>query len=498
MARVKVQYPSNAFKVNGAFIEDTIPGYHTLNVKGKWTLDKELFSAEANVRDGAVATGSRYPAREMEVEYFIEGSGWADLQNKYTQLMQVLDVEDAEIIFNGEADKFIRGSFVIDDDIDTTTITRSGKFKIVCVDPYKYSVAEEGPISAVGGQFSIDYDGTFPTYPKFTVEFPATEDADGDNTETSECGYVGLADARGDVLQFGDPEEEDWADIPYVATTPINQVSFKSIANWSLNSGEVIAGSQLGNVQTNNSGKYAYPSAYGSASGYHGPSITRLTQNETPPIGTDYNFSWKQKFEATKSQFGGVEILLWNNDNGTRTLVSGVQILKTTKDEKCKVYLYVGSTTSLKNYTVKCSKITTGSMVKEGDRITFNVGGKSNGYANPDIGDLVANEVTFHFLKKGTKTAIGSNCIYKCKLTRAPFDAPENVPNTFMPGDVLTINTEDAGVYLNDIPAQDIGALGNDWETFTLNPGNNVIGVEYSDFTTATPTCSITYRKRYL
>lgn len=500
MAKIKPEYPSNAFKVNGDFIEETVPGYHTLNAKGKWTLEKSIFTAEANVRDGAIFTGSKYPAREIEIEYFIEGTGWEDLQNKYTKLMQVLNTEDAEIIFNGEPDKFIRGSFTIDDDIDTTTITRAGTFKILCADPFKYSTTEK-TVAAADGQFDLTYNGTYNAYPTLVAEFPSTEDANGDETSTSQCGYIGFVNTREDVLQFGDPNETDWADVLYPATVPVNR-TFKSKTGWTENGSEVLTGTQVGSIGVNTTNKYIYPSGYGSGTGYHGPSLSYIITGETPPIAKNFNFSWKQKFAATAKQFGGAEILLWNNNGGTRTLVCGVRIIKTTKNTKCKIYFYCGSTTAGKNYTVDTSKIKTGKMAKSEGTVTFNVGGKTWSLTNDAITDLIANEITFHFMRNGTKTAIGSNFIYNCKLQRSQFENPEDIPNTFMPGDVLTVNTADAGVYLDDgsatISAQNIGALGNDWEDFYLAPGANTIACDYSDFTTTPPTFTLKYRERYL
>lgn len=71
-----------------------------------------------------------------------------------------------------------------------------------------------------------------------------------------------------------------------------------------------------------------------------------------------------------------------------------------------------------------------------------------------------------------------------------------------MPGDVLTVDTMSAEVFLDSgsatIPAQYLGALGNDWETFYLSPGVNAIAADYSDFTTTPPKFTLKYRKRYI
>ena len=503
MAKIKDTLPSGAFKINGQFLESLVPGYHTLNAYNKWTLEKQIATVETAVRSGSIFTGSRYPARHIEIEYYIEGDDWNDLQSSYTTLMRVLDVENAEIIFNGEPDKFVRGSFVVPDDIEGTDTTRNGTFEIVCVDPFKYSTAEY-TANAVSKQFNITYNGTYRGYPTFVTQFANSENASGDSTSTNECGFVGFVNQREKILQFGDPEETDWADVNYPATVPVNK-SFKANTGWTVNGSQVLTGTQVGsfmNISPAGQRPYTYPGTYSTGTNYHGPSLSYLITGETPPIGKNFNFTWSQKFRATASQYGAFECLLWHNESGTRTLVCGVVIRKYTKNTRCKVYFYNGSTTASYSEFVDCSKIGTGSMKKNGSIVSFMVGGIAKGISNSAITDLVANEITFHFMKNGTKSEPDSNYLYSCQLQRYSFDNYEDIKNIFAPGDVLTVNTADASVYLDDgsatIPATYLGALGNDWEDFYLTPGNNLIGVDYSDFTTDAPTFTIKYRERFI
>ena len=71
-----------------------------------------------------------------------------------------------------------------------------------------------------------------------------------------------------------------------------------------------------------------------------------------------------------------------------------------------------------------------------------------------------------------------------------------------MPGDVLTIETKDAGVFLDSgdgtTPMQSIGALGNDWEDFVLIPGLNMLDIVFSDWIKTQPDVQMIYRDVYL
>lgn len=501
MAKIRNLLPSGAFQINGVFLEDTVAGYHTLNAANKWTLEKQIDTVETAARSGSIFTGSRYPAREIEIEYLIEGENWDELQASYTTLMRALDIENAQIIFNGEPDKYIRGYFSVPSDIEETYLSRHGTFNIICPDPFKYSVTEK-TATALNGQFNITYNGTYRGYPTFITEFANTEDAKGDSTSTNECGFVGFVNQREKILQFGDPEQTDWDDVTYPATVPVNR-TFKSTTGWTLNGSSVKTGTQVGSIAIGGTtNKYIYPSSYGSGTGYHGPSLSYIITGETAPIGMNFNFTWDQMFQGTSARRGGFECLLWNNNNGTRTLICGVKIIKKANTTKCEVSFLFGANTAIPTFKVLWSEIGESSMSKVGDTIKFNCGGVSRQYNVPGVGDLLANEITFHFLQYKSKGILENNCVYNCKLQRTSFDQYEDIKNIFAPGDVLTVNTQDAGVYLDEgsatIPATYLGALGNDWEDFYLTPGTNIIGTDYSDFTASAPTFTIKYRERFI
>lgn len=52
--------PSEALMINGEYIEDQIPGYRTLYVKGREMLNKAVTTQTVESRDGADFRHSRY------------------------------------------------------------------------------------------------------------------------------------------------------------------------------------------------------------------------------------------------------------------------------------------------------------------------------------------------------------------------------------------------------------------------------------------------------
>lgn len=488
----------DAVKINGNYIETKVTGYRTIKAVGREMVERELETSNSR-KDGSVLDNVRYQSREIDVTFFVQRDTLAHMRESMEALKSILDVKEAQIVFNGDCDFYFTGTPVLDNSLTETWNGLIGTFTIHCMDPCKYSITEYS-VAAVANQWSFTYDGTYKSYPKFEIDFPETLNGSGDNTDTSECGFVGLANQTGAMLQFGDPEEKDWADVTYPATVPVNR-TFKSTSGWSANSTQVLVGTQAGSVSANSSG-YIYPSSFGSGSGERGPALSYLITGETPPISKNFNFTWKQKLSGTKKQFGRCTVILWNNNSGTRTMVGAVRFVKSAKNTKCTIYLYCGSTTSVKSFTVECSAIGSCSMKKVDNKITFSVAKKTFTFANDTITDLVANEIAFHFAKKGSQTNLGTNYIYNCKLQRFSFDNYEDIENVFTPGDKLVIDTKNAEVTLDngdsETNAQGLGALGNDWETFVLTPGTNLIEVEYSDWTTTPPSAVLKYRKVYL
>ena len=503
MAKERNNLPEDAVKINGKYIEDYVTGYKTIKAVGREVIDRDLTATET-MNDGAILRNVRYTPREITIEFAVARSSVADMRASMDTLKSFLDVKEAQFIFNGDYSYYFVGTPVLDTDFDDVKNGFAGSFVITCTDPFKYSTTETVVPLTAGSTTSINYKGTYKSYPTIVTQFANSEDADGDSTSTNECGFVGFVNQREKILQFGDPDETDWADVSYPATVPVNK-SFKANTGWPVNGSQVLTGTQVGsfmNVSPAGQKSYTYPGTYSTGTNYHGPSLSYLITGETPPIGKNFNFTWSQKFTASATQFGGFECILWHNESGTRTMVGALRLIKKTRDQRCDMYFYVGSTTAVYHTTDWCRNIGTWSMKKIGGRIDFESKYFNMGWTNTAIENLVANEITFHFMKNGTKSEMDKNYLYSCKLQRFAFDNYEDVKNIFAPGDVLTVDTSDAAVYLDEgsatIPATYLGALGNDWEEFYLVPGTNVIGTDYSDFTTDAPTFTLKYRERYI
>ena len=134
--------PAEALSINGEFIEELIPGYRTLNVQGREALSPEVVSFTTGAMDGSRLKSKRYPERILTVTYQLVAESNEAFREAYNKLGAILNVEEAELIFNDENDKFFVGTPCTIDAVPPGKNAVVGKFEILCTDPFKYSVNE--------------------------------------------------------------------------------------------------------------------------------------------------------------------------------------------------------------------------------------------------------------------------------------------------------------------------------------------------------------------
>lgn len=256
--------PSEALKINGEYIEDQISGYRTLSVSGREALSPEVETFSTGIRDGSTLKNKRYPERIITVKYQLIAESSEAFREAYNKLGSILNVTDAELIFNDEQDKFFTGTPCGIEAVEPGRNSVVGEFEILCVDPFKYSVLEyvaEPDLDA--GSILIDYNGTYKSFPILEADFYSEEDvaADGETAGTltgnGDCGFVAFFNENEKIIQLGDPDEADTEGAFAKAQTLINQTFMGSTAwgttakaLWAVNNGNVIPADikQLGSV----------------------------------------------------------------------------------------------------------------------------------------------------------------------------------------------------------------------------------------------------------
>lgn len=213
--------PSEALKINGEYIENLISGYRTLNVTGREALSPDVTSYTTGIRDGSRLKNKRYPERMIVVTYQLIAESNEAFREAFNQLGKILDIEEAELIFNDEQDKYYIGTPCIIGEVTPGTNAVTGKFEILCTDPFKYSVFEHEVTPSIEDNcFLIDYNGTYKAFPILEATFHGENDSsdDGETVKAlsgaGDCGYVAFFNEDEKIIQLGDPEEADKEKVP--------------------------------------------------------------------------------------------------------------------------------------------------------------------------------------------------------------------------------------------------------------------------------------------
>ena len=551
--------PSEAVMINGVYLENVIDGYRTLYVKGRESLSPEVELGEVGVRDGAYLKNKRFPARVLTIGYQIVANTTGDFNLAFQKLNDYLNVEDAEIIFADETDKFLTGTPSGYEQVPEGQLSVKSEFTIVCTDPFKYSTTEYevAPTLDDGATFLVDYQGTYPAYPVLQTDFyknSAKGNTDGD------CGFVAFSTQNEDVLQFGyvaepeyvnetvqkliDSQTDTWNEKKCLINEP-----FDTLTGWSNNNGYtgsiyyLAGGTPAVNFLNGGTDKAVYASDYGSGSQWHGTTVKRSIPNDGGNPSTtgavDWSLNGTMRFashktaKTAKKQAGLITIAVLDS-NGVA--IAGVTVYKKKGSAKGNINIIVNNTKvkvfknvnlsyynkyfgyKKKNKDVRPCNY---DITKEGEKFTFNVGGATFSYKLQGLANVVAKEVSMYIATWGNSPAVSWLGIYSCQFTSDSVKQTKTtetwqqltqkieVRNTFTTNDVLVCDCSDGSIRLMNAYATDeingglhpeLGALGNDWESFVLTKGVNQIGTMYSEWVTDAhkPTFTLRYRERFL
>lgn len=228
--------PSEALQINGEYIENLIPGYRTLQVEGREALSPDVVTHDIGIRDGSQLKSKRYPERIIVVTYQLIAGSNEEFRAAYNKLASILNVENAELIFNDEQDKFFIGTPCVIGAVTPGTNAVVGKIEFLCTDPFKYSVIEyEATPNIEDNSVLIDYNGTYKAFPTLEADFYKESEIGEDGeinafTEGGDCGYVAFFNEDEKVIQLGDPEEYG-AELYPQSQTLINQ-EFNNSLSW--------------------------------------------------------------------------------------------------------------------------------------------------------------------------------------------------------------------------------------------------------------------------
>lgn len=545
MALDRADLKNEAVKIDGAYIEDLIQGYTTLSSKGRESLPLEMETYSVGSADGETVKYTRYPARTITVEFLLRGTDAMDIRDKLNHLNNLLSVDEADFVFNDEADKYFTGIPSTENDYDSGLGWVSGTWSIYCPFPFKRSTAifTATPTDVDGNTatFAINYTGTYPARPLLQASFAGALSG-GDYSDDGDCGFVAFMDDHENIIQLGNPDAVDLDG--YTEAQQLINREFTTDTGWSTSGGAVWGNKSItGSVTANSTITDTYwnkgagqalkvvKPTYGSSSSWHGPILYQTTTG-----AVDFDLAIVHRLCCNGvGELGTFECGCYNLTNGVYKMVAGVVIekmsngttgtvkyiingavagtqsidlsfyntnfgyckrntiktanyaYKTVKKKKKKVKVkYVKSYTTTYSYTQSNLNTT---INKSGSQITFKVGNlASKTFTDSNVENLVAQIVSFHFGQYSTNTALHTNAVASVRFTENPGALFADKPNVFTSGDIVEADCNDASVTIRHKDTEEghsapqYGALGNDWEDFRIQRGTNYISAVWSDW----------------
>jgi predicted phage tail component-like protein len=224
---LKLHNTKKSMSINGVNIEDTLPEFAVVSVSGRERLDNEVNSTDRGLNDGSVYNYKRYQSRTLTISFIINCGEFyesTEALNQMRILNGLLDVENAQIIFDDEPDVYYVGTPTGSANVAISLGVASGSFDIYCADPFKYSVEEFShethptvvQYDSTKKEFLVNYRGTAKSYPTLVSNFKNYSNVDASGTThditdlaKADCGYVSFFNANKKVIQIGDPDELD-------------------------------------------------------------------------------------------------------------------------------------------------------------------------------------------------------------------------------------------------------------------------------------------------
>lgn len=481
--------PVQAANIEGVgYLEEVISGYRTLKVEGREPLNLELENTEISTRDGAKYKRRRIESRPLTIHFALTAGSSAEFETKFNSLKSCLyKVENTKIIFDDEPDKYFVGTYKEAKIDHLGPCAYRGEISIECSDPFKYAV-NETTVNAqtIDGQKVIvaTYNGTYPAHPRLEA------------TCGSDNGFYGFANANGAVLQVGDPEEVDTEDVQK-SEMLIND-SFESgiAAGWTVNDGRPTTpevSTMTGTWETigsANKGNGIRAATYGTGTAWHGPGLCKAIPADSHGVVGAKNFkvAWQWEwFTYQRAELSNMQFLVLGNDNGVRYVLAGIELMDGSVGGLASTWrLWVNGT--IIQQSSGATNITSGydnawaginctepSIQKSGAKITFRIAGQTFAFENAAYTDLAATEITLYTAGNSTYATSTHAAFFYVNFRKDAIDDEEDLPNSFMPNDLIVADTSDATITVNGTDAPELGAITNQWEEFVLTPGSNRI-----------------------
>lgn len=429
----------------------------------------------------------------------------------------------------GQAGNWVGGSTNVTGNISKLKLSSQMKFFIAndgCIHSIVYA---EKSNEAVASSHTIDYADI-----EFTVLAPATNFITVENEGTyktyarieaemkSDNGVLAIINEDGGILQIGNPDEIDGLPYKQQETVIDERWSGTSLpAGWEVNKGKVRYTTYVANGQLNlQNGLWNYtqdkdavvPSYVGNDTPvWAGPTLhTNIKRNSNNSNTANFSFKNRFMFDVLDRTTGRIEINLQNEDDIPFSIVLR-DSSKTSSEIRYEIWI---QGTRYIDKALDKNKFKSGFFQVEinrlGNRIEFKIIEIKSISDETVTGSAV--EMQAYYVDAAESIPITSLTLWShrfqneswtyfrltdTKFTWLNVDNWNDLANTFAAGDILTIDTASASIFVNGVLSTTLGALGNEWDKFELPPGPNKIYLSVSSWAQM-PDAKVVIREAYL
>jgi len=447
---------------------------------------------------------TRYDSKTIPMPFTITG----DIRSKYDKLQKALNVpEPKELIFGDISDRVFYAIPSGDLEFDDKECIGTGTITWVIPDGIAHSAYTSVAMNNGESTITLTNNGN----ESVPINIKATMKSDN--------GYIGYTlDDR--FYQIGNPEEVDGES--YEATVLLFDDHMTVDRGWLLNQGITPPVTnerlQVGTVQyvTEKAGEgtagegYVKPTAYGSGTSWHGPSVTKIVpadENGKYPI--NWRSCWRFDFNTDGVAFNPGEQIGHNSvtfsDQNGNVICSVVFEDNHASLQRSDMVIYVGSTRvwDTKNTT---DFYITGKEGRDGGttvdvekignqvNIKFNYKGINKTFFVADTSAQL-RKVTWYGAAYKTHDPLQNNLLRALQVRKHNVERYEDIPNYFMPGDVVELDSTTNELYINNILDWDQVDIGS--RPLLLPPGTHTLGIITSEWAEV-PDVEVTWRERYL
>ena len=501
--------PLSAIKLNGEYLERTLPGYRTSAVSGRESLSASITQKQMGITDGSKYLYKRDNVKELTISFAIAAESLVKYYDSVDKFNKIISKEEMKWIFRDEIDMYYIGT------IQESSISLAnsagmsglyvgvGSMSLVVSSARKYSVEEKSMDATLdnGYTFGVDYQGNRDYHPKFEI------------TMNSDNGYIALMNQNGKILEFGNVDEVD-------GTTKQHNETLVTISNF-LKAADDTSGKDYLHPTYGVKGTLTTATWFGKTFLKLGTAGDRIgTANGgqrtiTIPADSSGAKGAKNFYSYMKLVFGSTAMgqtgeMVINYLDSNNKVICALCLYKVdgTGNSAHHEFWINGVCYRTFDYYSTSNKSQnpwywdwgTAEIRKEGSKVTLRYGGNSYSYNNSNITDSVCTKIQISFKEYQGRTGsqyMGYSGINTFQFTKLNANYFVDSPNVFSKDDKVEIDCSTGSVKVNGISKPELGKIANDWESFVLSPGINQIKVACSSWATK-PDLKIKYREAYV